>query len=344
MPALQSAHFSTGSLPRAEQFSAWRASIAPLFDAAVTGAAAQRGFAGESTAYYLGPLVVGETQFAAHRYERSARLIALERSDHHLVRYHRRGGYRGTTSDGALTVRAGDIDVVDFGREIAIESRASALVVIAMPRDFLTTAFPRAGTFHGLVLDGRNALAGLLGDYMTALARRLPTLTDGDVADVADATLAMLRVCLRPSVEARLRALPSHDAALVDQLKQHIEAMLATRELSPEALCRSFGLSRSQLYRLFMPLGGVTRYIQTRRLQRSFLTLIDPAHRGRRIAEIAFECGFGNEAHFSAGFRRAFGLTPTDARTLGRDAHLLERRRPSSIGDQYRDWHDTLGR
>jgi AraC-like DNA-binding protein len=271
-------------------------------------------------------------------------MIALGHSDHHLVRYHRRGGYRGTTPDGALTVRAGDIDVVDFGREIAIDSRASTLIVIAMPRDFLTTAFPRAGTFHGLVLDGRNALAGLLGDYMTALAKRLPTLTDDDVADVVAATLAMLRICLRPSIEARLRAMPNHDAALVDQLKQHIEAMLATREISPEALCRSFGLSRSQLYRLFMPLGGVTRYIQTRRLQRSFLALVDPANRGRRIAEIAFECGFGNEAHFSAGFRRAFGLTPTDARTVGRDAHLLERRRPSAVGDQYRDWLENLGR
>lgn len=305
-----------------------------------------RGFEGEASAYYLGPMIVGETRFGAHSYERSARKIALDDSDHHLVRYHRRGGYRGITPDGAFTVRAGDVDVVDFGREIAVDAQASSLIVIGLPKSILASAFPPSAALHGLVLDGGTALAGLLSDYMVALARRAPTLAEDDIADVAAATLAMLRVCLRPAVEARLGPVPSKGAALLDRLKEHIEGGLATREVSPDALCREFGLSRSQLYRLFTPLGGVTRYVQSRRLQRSFLALVDPAQRDCRIAEIAFECGFTNEAHFSAGFRRAFGLTPTDARTVGRDAHLLERRRPSDggVSDQYRDWLARLKR
>jgi AraC-like DNA-binding protein len=38
------------------------------------------------------------------------------------------------------------------------------------------------------------------------------------------------------------------------------------------------------------------------------------SHRGGRISDIAFECGFNDLSYFNRCFRRRFGLTPTAAR------------------------------
>jgi AraC-like DNA-binding protein len=39
-----------------------------------------------------------------------------------------------------------------------------------------------------------------------------------------------------------------------------------------------------------------------------------PRQGGRRISEIAFECGFNDLSYFNRCFRRRFGLTPSAAR------------------------------
>jgi AraC-like DNA-binding protein len=81
-------------------------------------------------------------------------------------------------------------------------------------------------------------------------------------------------------------------------------------------LCRHFGLSRSQLYRLFEPLGGVVHYVQQRRLLQAFHTLVNPASRRLRVSEVAARVGFASNAHFSRAFRLAFGVSPSDARAM----------------------------
>jgi AraC-like DNA-binding protein len=68
-------------------------------------------------------------------------------------------------------------------------------------------------------------------------------------------------------------------------------------------------LSRSALYRLFKPTGGVAAFICDRRLQRLSGALADPADH-RRAAEKAYACGFADQAQCSRAFRRAYGMTP----------------------------------
>ena len=82
-------------------------------------------------------------------------------------------------------------------------------------------------------------------------------------------------------------------------------------------------MSRATLYRLFEPLGGVSSYIQERRLARAYAALIHPAHRHRPIYDIAFDCGFASEAHFSRAFRLFFGLPPSELRAMGTAANHL---------------------
>jgi AraC family transcriptional regulator len=48
-------------------------------------------------------------------------------------------------------------------------------------------------------------------------------------------------------------------------------------------------------------------YLRTRRLERARMLLADDT---MPLAELALECGFANQAHFTAAFSREVGISP----------------------------------
>jgi AraC-like DNA-binding protein len=131
---------------------------------------------------------------------------------------------------------------------------------------------------------------------------------------VQRATAALVAACVGPAVEAGAVTAPAVRAASLHSVKRHIDARIADPGLSTDEICRAFGLSRARLYRLFQPLGGVSEYIQARRLDRCFAELTEPARGPRRIKEIAQNFGYTSQAAFNRAFRRQFQMSPGDAR------------------------------
>jgi AraC-like DNA-binding protein len=129
----------------------------------------------------------------------------------------------------------------------------------------------------------------------------------------------MIAACFHTTAETLARARTSIEATTLERIRRHIAASLGSPGLHPDALCSLFRISRTQLYRLFEPLGGVAAYIQEQRLARAYAQLSDATHGHRRIYDIAFDLGFSSEAHFSRIFRRAFGLSPSEVRARTRD-------------------------
>ncbi|MGT2486123.1 helix-turn-helix domain-containing protein [Methylobacterium oryzae CBMB20] len=78
-------------------------------------------------------------------------------------------------------------------------------------------------------------------------------------------------------------------------------------------MARALGMSRSQLYRLFEPEGGVARYLARQRLAAVRAALDNPLE-PRSIGEIGETYGFGSSAQLSRAFRDAYGLSPRDYR------------------------------
>ena len=174
-----------------------------------------------------------------------------------------------------------------------------------------------AGELDGCVLCRGSPTATLLGQHLRALARIMPRLTADEAPAVAFGTMALAASCLRPGLRLDEAAREPVAAMLLERLKCHIDAHLVSSALTPDSLCAAFRVSRANLYRLFAPSGGVAGYIRQRRLQRVDAMLRDPANLGRTIADIAFVCGFANEAHFSRAFRAAFGQAPREVRGSG---------------------------
>jgi AraC-like DNA-binding protein len=256
------------------------------------------------------------------------------------VQLYAAGGLVGEAGDRGRVLRAGDVQILDLSQPNVTRAAASGTVAIVVPREVLDEAIPEPGDLHGLVLRSNSGMGGLLGDYMQSLVARADAITLAEAPLVAQATTDMIAACFKSTAETAERARDAIERTMRQRIQRHIAANLDSPALHAEALCARFRISRSQLYRLFEPLGGVAHYIQEQRLARACAELGNPAHDHRRIYEIAYALGFSSEAHFSRVFRATFGLSPSDVRARAQTARI-EASRPATNGAAnggYEDW------
>ncbi len=93
----------------------------------------------------------------------------------------------------------------------------------------------------------------------------------------------------------------------------YIDRHLGDRDLSAATVARRIGVSRSVLYRLFEPAGGVTRFVQQRRVAQLRRSLSRPDEH-RTVDELATASGFTSPSHAGRLFRDAFGVPPGEYR------------------------------
>jgi AraC-like DNA-binding protein len=208
---------------------------------------------------------------------------------------------------------------------------------LVLPREALDDLMPPFD-MHGLVLQG--GMAALLRSHLIELATHLPSFAAADARRLADVTLSLVAACIAPSNGALARARAPLKTAVLAEVRRHIDRHLHSPELTPQSISQALGLPRSTLYAICQPVGGVAAFIQRRRLRRVHSLLIDPREQ-RRIAEIAHQYGFTNEAHFSRAFRRAFGYSPREARQAG--GQNLPGGGGASGHDSYEAWMRRLG-
>lgn len=100
-----------------------------------------------------------------------------------------------------------------------------------------------------------------------------------------------------------------------NQLRQVLEYINAnlSGEICASELASITGLSREQFFRRFKTSLGMTphRYLTIVRLERAKTYLADPT---LDIVSIALGCGFSNQSHFGAVFRRFVGMSPAGYR------------------------------
>ncbi len=146
---------------------------------------------------------------------------------------------------------------------------------------------------------------------MRTLVRHGHDVEPSEMPGLARATAQLLSASLEPSRPRSAEAGAARDAALAMRCKRDIERHLQSPSLNVETICRRNGLSRSALYRLFAESGGVSVYIQARRLDaaRKALRTMDKP----RVSDVAYAYGFTNSSAFSRAFRDAFGTSPSEA-------------------------------
>lgn len=178
---------------------------------------------------------------------------------------------------------------------------------------FVPPGAVRAGE-AGAALGG-NGMAGLLGDMMLSLVNRLPGLDADAIAHAAEAACLLLNGTMAGAAASPLSA-STNDLSVLERARRIIRARLKDEALGPDAICRELAVSRSRLYRLFAPIGGIAAYIRRQRLMQARHALVDPFET-RPIMTIAEDWGFRDPSVFSRAFRHEFGVSPREVRGIG---------------------------
>jgi AraC-like DNA-binding protein len=100
--------------------------------------------------------------------------------------------------------------------------------------------------------------------------------------------------------------------AVMSQVRRFIEANLNQPDLSPSSVVDTLQLKRATIYRWFEHEGGLGAYIRNRRLREAADELVRFPH--LQVIDIAYGLGFNSASDFTRAFRRAYGMSPQDAR------------------------------
>lgn len=313
-PGIAVDHFSTRPFAPRDRHEAWATrlwpSVAPLFDSRPIG-----DFHNEATTIDLGTLKLFYSDITAQTYERSADMLRSYDPEALNVLLMLDGTASGEAGDRSFVQTAGTVLIGDVGQTSRHISTGGNTVRLVLPRaQALEMGFDMRA-IHGLVLDSQ--AAGLFAQHLTQLPRLVPELRAEDGPRVARTVLDLLALAV--SISGRI--IPPEPATrrsiAAIRARDEIERRLGSPSLNVDHLCRTLGISRTSLQRLFEEEGGVGTYIRGRRLEAVRSALADPRN-GETIATLADRFGFSDAAHLSRLFRARYGSAPSDYRAMTR--------------------------
>lgn len=293
----------------AEIWNGYRAMIAGLFDATLPSGAVADDFGHHSVIWQGVHASLHHTIGSAHDLYRGSEQLALG-ADQIMIYAQIAGQVDYRAGDSLGRIRPGDVMIYDHTR--ALDSVASDFenVVLILDRDVVPLALlsPQA---HCLHLTAGTGLAAVIHAGLAALEASAERLGAGAFEAVALAIAAVAAEPVRAEIERDEDARASEASRLRIKAAAFIDAHISDRTLRPIRIGTHLGLSRSALYRLFEPYGGVRMVIMNRRLDRAVRVLLDDPDSHRALGEVALRHGFPTLAHFSRLFSDRFGTPPS---------------------------------
>lgn len=223
----------------------------------------------------------------------------------------------GDADGRSIRAAPGAVQLRDLSRPAASRLDLVDVTTVIVPRS-IAPACLLSREAHGAVMAPDAPGARLLTAHLTSLDQLAARLTDDEVeAGIQALVLVAARmtgfaVTLAPSQVAALQR------SVRRQAKDFIETRLAAGEaaITNDAVAKAAGVSRTSLYRAFDEDGGVTRYIQDRRLHHARRALRQRSGAAPTIADIAYAYGFASPSHFSRQFRAHYGYSPSEVEPL----------------------------
>ena len=296
-------------LSRKENYEHWRMGVASLFDALPTNGALDE-FRADLNSYNLGHFLVGKSSASAQRFVRSQERVAATGVDHLLIQLYVKGECAYDADGGRGNGVAGDIVCFDLSRPMRSQTTDMDIVSLILPRSMIRLAPRIIDDLHGARVDGSSTLGVLLGEHMMTMARIAPQLVGPDGKLAAEVASAIVSSGFSAAVAAERQTLTD---ATLQTIQVFIERNLTSSALNTDMIMRHFALSRSALYRLFEPIGGVADYIRERRLKLAYLKLTSVGSSRGSVAKLAYSTGFASESVFSRAFQQHFGIRPSEA-------------------------------
>lgn len=224
-------------------------------------------------------------------------------------------GFSFCSQDDRSSARApGEFVVIERRSSVIETKKDNKSLTIALPRDRIEKFLGPTRRYTSLTIGRNLASAVLATNFLKDLASvsdRLSSEAAGRMAAIG-IDLIVASIAERLALEAP-KSLNS--TIIVQRAKAHVEAHLDDPSLDPPYLAATLGVSLRRLQQLFHEHGrSISEWIWRRRLEVATERLADPGYAHLSIGQLAYGCGFLNQAHFTRRFKEHHGLTPRDFR------------------------------
>ena len=257
----------------------------------------------------LGRFALRRIHTPAGHLGRSAAQVQRDGLDHWVFNVVRHGRQEACSSASVLKTDANVLSVFSLAGAYKARRTSVDWLGLFIPRGAFPTIDTAFNHNQHLALD--HPLGRVFAAYLISLGNELPSMTEADLPHALQATQAMVANCATSAAAV----LDSEDGCLdlprMRNIRDIIDSNLGSWNLHTGRICKLAGVSRSSLYRMFEPYGGVVHYVQRRRLQRAHDLLADPTCT-RKISSIADDYCFSDSSAFSRAFRQEFGYSPSD--------------------------------
>ena len=243
-------------------------------------------------------------------------LFTGERARSHIARNHSfdvhvlvwlGGATRMSACGRTHDMRPGDFTVISSDSSFSVRSldRVHACN-LALPASWDRVGDTRLEGVLGNVYSGRDRRRGGVVDFARHLLSRPAALA---TTDTSRALYDVVALALNPGAK------DAHPAGMLALIRNHVDMHCANPGLSPDTVAASFDISVRHLHRLFAASNtSFMEYLIEQRLTMARRLLTDPRFHGRKISNIAADCGFSNINHFGSRFRARYGITPSELR------------------------------
>ncbi len=256
-------------------------------------------------------------------------------NDHFILMVVVAGGIEGKAGRLDINLSPGDVIILDVLQPIKmnlIESRVGNYI------DVLYMAIPRALLFevdnscqlHGKIIYQKDFLSKMIASNMASLLSHSANFSDSEVNKVARPIIDLVISAIRSSHAPIQPIMMDTKLHMITRVCDFIQENLRVAALGSELICQKFGLSRSSLYRLFEPFGGIIAHIRKKRVVAATRMLLKPQYRQWKVAEIAYYWQF-EPAAFNRLFIATYGLTPNQARREQHELWALENMNESQV-------------
>jgi AraC-like DNA-binding protein len=238
--------------------------------------------------------------------------------DDYLLALHTKGVARVRQAGRDLTLRPGDMALLDSALPYAIELRGEdefGHIAYRVPRAQLDVRADGLERALAVRVTRESDAGALAAPYLRTLASSAWSTPAAAAGAWVETGLDLLAGALIDA--AGLDRPRSRRAEALIQLKRHARLHLGEPHLSPRVVAEANYVSVRQLHRLFDREDETfAAWVRGERLLRCRRDLADPRLRELSIAEIARRWGFRSPAHFTRAFSARFGVPPSEHRAV----------------------------
>lgn len=309
---VQGNHYTTADLTGADSVNAWRLAMAEVYYRLDIQSRHEDRLIGELFDVQLDSLGISSFKADAQRVIRRKESAKIDNAENFVflfptrknMQFEQRGRTGLVTPGNVLLLNSAEdyiVDVPDGSENITIKIDRSVLV-------------DRIKGIDSLV--ARSSIASIhLVPVVTTLGAQLLKLPPGENNDRLQSSvidLICLMLDLREQPHSKNLARQTLGSALFDRIRSYMLQNLRDSGLSPDQAAMDHKISPRYLHKIFHHHGTSFGHLLLElRLQRAHQLISSyPLGLPVNLGEVAFECGFSSQSHFSTCYKKMFGLTP----------------------------------